>query len=228
MSMSVATEALSMVPAYIVPLPTMAPMVSFQYNPDEITISHEAEIGHSPQPNTTSGVGAKEYKGQHPRTIRLKLILDLFSIPPIPPDVNIAILKQCMAPDPLNLWGDGAMRVVFGWGTNVVLPMAHIKSMSVTYKRFLLGQAVRAEVDLSLEEAFAPLPGTNPSSGGLAPLRTHMVIDGDTLASISHREYGSPAKWRILAEANRIDDPMRLRTGTDLFVPDLSDAESMA
>jgi hypothetical protein len=228
MSLSAATGVTSMVPAYIAVLPAMFPMVLFPYNPDQITVAHAADFNHSPQPSQTSGVGNVEYKGSHPRSINLNIILDMFGIPPIPPDVNIDILKQCMQPDPLSLFPDGAPRVLFGWGTNIVLEQAHIKSMSVTYKRFLLGQAVRAEVALSLEEVPADLPGTNPTSGGLSPVRTHTIVEGDTLASVSYREYGTPTKWRILAEANGIDDPMRLRPGTELMVPDMTDAEALA
>jgi nucleoid-associated protein YgaU len=47
----------------------------------------------------------------------------------------------------------------------------------------------------------------------------HKVIAGDSLASIAFREYGDPAKWRPLAAANNIDDPIRLCVGTTLIVP---------
>ena len=45
------------------------------------------------------------------------------------------------------------------------------------------------------------------------------MVAGDSLASIAYREYGAPAYWRALAEANGIDDPLRLRPGTRLLVP---------
>jgi nucleoid-associated protein YgaU len=118
--------------------------------------------------------------------------------------------------------------VMFGWGTNIIMEEAVIKSMTVTYKRFLLGQAVRAEVNLTLEEVPLMLPGTNPTSGALASRRTHMLVEGDTLASIAFAEYGDATKWRALAEANDIDDPMRLAPGVELLVPDRHEVESLA
>ena len=42
------------------------------------------------------------------------------------------------------------------------------------------------------------------------------------------REYRDPNKWRALAEANNIDDPMRVKPGTVLIVPDRRDAESLS
>jgi len=33
------------------------------------------------------------------------------------------------------------------------------------------------------------------------------VKQGDTLAWIAGKEYGNPSEWRIIADANGIDDP---------------------
>jgi nucleoid-associated protein YgaU len=118
--------------------------------------------------------------------------------------------------------------VTFGWGTNIVMEEAYITSMSVTYTRFLLGNPVRADVQVSLEEVPLQLPATNPTSGGLTSRRTHTVVEGDTLASISFREYGAATKWRALAVANGLDDPMRLRPGTELLIPDPREAEALS
>jgi nucleoid-associated protein YgaU len=62
-------------------------------------------------------------------------------------------------------------------------------------------------------------PFTNPTSGGRAPTGSHRVVAGDTLASIAWEEYQDPAMWRHVAEANGIDDPLRLREGTMILVP---------
>ncbi|MGW7310516.1 peptidase M23, partial [Streptomyces sp. NPDC054835] len=32
-------------------------------------------------------------------------------------------------------------------------------------------------------------------------------------------EYGDATRWRVIAEANGIDDPMRLSPGTELLLP---------
>ena len=42
----------------------------------------------------------------------------------------------------------------------------------------------------------------------------HTVKDGDTLPSISYRAYGDATRWRLIAEANGVDNPLHLRRGT--------------
>ena len=41
------------------------------------------------------------------------------------------------------------------------------------------------------------------------------------LAVIAYAAYGDPTRWRLIAEANGIDDPLRLRRGTPLTIPRL-------
>lgn len=46
-----------------------------------------------------------------------------------------------------------------------------------------------------------------------------VVKRSQTLASIAMHEYGDSAKWRLIAQANRIDDPMKLHPGAVLILP---------
>lgn len=45
------------------------------------------------------------------------------------------------------------------------------------------------------------------------------MLSGDTLQALAWQEYGDPAAWRLIAEANGIDDPMRLALGRELLLP---------
>jgi Contractile injection system tube protein len=45
------------------------------------------------------------------------------------------------------------------------------------------------------------------------------VEQGDTLANMSAREYNDPQKWRVIADANGIEDPMEIEVGDSLRVP---------
>jgi hypothetical protein len=51
--------------------------------------------------------------------------------------------------------------------------------------------------------------------------KRRVVKQGDTLSWIAGKEYGDPSKWRIIADANRIDNPMDLTTGQQLLIPPL-------
>ena len=55
-------------------------------------------------------------------------------------------------------------------------------------------------------------------TGGLG---VHVVKDGDTLQSLAHQTYGDPNRWRLIAEANGVDNPLHLRRGTALNLPRL-------
>jgi nucleoid-associated protein YgaU len=53
-------------------------------------------------------------------------------------------------------------------------------------------------------------------------LTTRIVKRGDTLSGIAAAVYRDPSLWRIIAEANRLDDPRRLKIGRSLTIPKLS------
>ncbi len=54
-----------------------------------------------------------------------------------------------------------------------------------------------------------------------AETQTHVVQSGETLATISARYYGSPAKWELIFNANRdrLSSPNNVRVGTRLTIP---------
>ncbi len=224
--------AASMVSAYIQCLDPSLPFppIMFPYNPGDITINTVGNWTKRLQPATQGP--PPHWKGVTPPKVTVKLLLDAFSVPPIPPSVVIEQLKQMVLPTALSVGMGNAMApfVMFGWGPNIILDMAYISSLSVTYQRYLLGVPVRAEVTITLEAVPLPFPlgATNPTSGGLATRRTRTVVAGDTLASIAFQEYDDPNKWRALAEANKIDDPMRVKTGTVLTVPDRREADNLS
>ena len=64
---------------------------------------------------------------------------------------------------------------------------------------------------------------TNPTSGGVAGRESHRVTEGENLQTISQRTYGSPQYWRAVADANGIDDPLRIRPGDLVYLPSPQD-----
>lgn len=49
--------------------------------------------------------------------------------------------------------------------------------------------------------------------------KRRLVKQGDTLSWIAGKEYDDPAKWRMIADANGINDPLNLTPGTELLIP---------
>lgn len=46
-----------------------------------------------------------------------------------------------------------------------------------------------------------------------------IVKEGDTLWLIADKEYGNPAEWKLIAEANGIENPRYLKPGQELILP---------
>jgi nucleoid-associated protein YgaU len=88
---------------------------------------------------------------------------------------------------------------------------------------------MRADVKLDLKQADqastassgSAQKGTNPTTRAMAGHGVHTVQDGDSLPSIAYRAYGDATRWRAIAEANGIDNPLHVRRGTPLVVPRL-------
>jgi nucleoid-associated protein YgaU len=49
--------------------------------------------------------------------------------------------------------------------------------------------------------------------------RSYVVKKGDTLFSISRKFYKSPAHWKQIRDANKLDDPAKLKPGLTLTIP---------
>lgn len=111
-------------------------------------------------------------------------------------------------------------KVTFLWGSYISFE-AFAKSLTVQYTLFEPnGTPLRADVKLGLIQADAgPPAGQNPTTRADGALGTHLVRDGDTLASIAYDTYGDPTAWRLVAEANGIDDPFALPRGRALALP---------
>lgn len=78
------------------------------------------------------------------------------------------------------------------------------------------GEPVRATLNVTFLEFIEPQKDRRKTD---PELTTHVVKRGDTLSGIAARLYRNPALWRVIAEANRIDDPRRQPPGRVLTIP---------
>ena len=79
------------------------------------------------------------------------------------------------------------------------------------------GTPLRATIDVSFKELGQKQAEEARFSASFA--KHYVVRHGDTLSSVAGTEYGDPALWRPIAEANDIDDPLDLRPGEVLVIP---------
>jgi len=199
-----------------------APMgkIKFQFNPKELTISKSAKWERGSQKNNKKS-DVPQYGGPEPSKLSLEMFLDASATQDTSVVTTVEQLFTCCVPTDAShdAKKGNPPWVVFHWG-GLRSFTAYIKSVSVKYTMFSAGGTpIRAVATVNLEEMPGGQTGQNPTSGALSARSSHIVVSGDTLASIAWQEYGDPTLWRVIAEANEIDDPMRVRAGTELLLP---------
>jgi hypothetical protein len=205
------------------------PIIKALFNPTELSITKantwtvDAIKGTSfPKP---------KFGGGKPREMSVNLLLDE-SIP----NGGMSVKKMAdellkMMDVPSGTGGGNAKavppHVTFKWG-DVPSFKAACTSLTITFQLFKPnGTPIRADVKLALTQAEpastassnSPSRPTNPTTRSDGGLGVHVVRDGDSLQSIAHRSYGDPNRWRLIAEANGIDNPLHLRRGMALDLP---------
>lgn len=205
------------------------PLLRFTFNPTEYTVAKSAKWNR-PQTRAARSSTRPEFGGANPQTVQMEIFFDASE--DIVGDVtkDIMILLNWTKPTGLSVNRQQANPPLlrFIWGRNPALIdfTGFLKSVSAKYTLFTPdGTPVRATANISLEEAPSDLPfPTNPSSGSLAGLRSHVMLEGDSLQSVAQAEYGRAAMWRSLALFNSIDDPLRVAPGTSILVPSAAEA----
>lgn len=201
--------------------------LNLQFNPASLELRKTTEWRRTP--SRMAGESAlPEFVGSGPRELSLEVFLDATATHDNSVELAVEKLMKACVPTPASLGRKkpASPWVRFEWGTARTTSFDGVlSSLSVTYTLFDVdGKPLRATCALSIEEASVDPPGQNPTSGARTARSTHTVVAGDSLAMLAWREYGDPTAWRVIAEANGIDDPMVLVPGTELVVPGLRDA----
>lgn len=80
------------------------------------------------------------------------------------------------------------------------------------------GRPLRATLTVAFKEH---LPLTKAEREVDPESTSRIIRQGDSLSSIAAEVYRNPALWRVIAEANKIDDPRILTLGRRLSIPKL-------
>lgn len=112
--------------------------------------------------------------------------------------------------------------VLFLWGEYSSF-LSVVTNVEVSYTHFLgSGRPVRARATVSFVQASdtdgGKLPAQNPTSMTRAR-KTRIVRQGERLDTLAYQEYRQCARWRDIAEANGLDNPLDLRPGQILIIP---------
>ncbi|MFE0107219.1 LysM peptidoglycan-binding domain-containing protein [Streptomyces sp. NPDC059009] len=195
----------------------------FDFNPAQLTIGRRATWTVTPAASNRDGA-TPEFMGAEPREMSVEIFLDSSEKPSsesVMKKVD-ALLDCCAVTDksqkadqPSPPW------VRFQWGSfKTARFTAYVSSADASYTLFgTSGVPIRATCQLRLHEIPGDALGQNPTSGALTAQRVHRVVAGDSLQSLAWREYGDATVWRAIAEANGIDNPSVLTSGTELVLP---------
>ena len=196
------------------------------FNPETISIKKSNKWEGNSLPGRPSP--KLKFKGQESGTMNFELWFDTTATgEPVTNYTNQLLAQMEIDPDlpgtDPNTNNARPPSVVFHWGRLTSFP-AVINSADIKFTYFSsTGVPLRASVTLSLTQYAASRAFTrqNPTSGTPQPHRVHRIQPGETLDRISARYYGDSTRWRLIAHANGIEDPLAIRSGSLLTIPQL-------
>jgi len=107
--------------------------------------------------------------------------------------------------------------IQFSWGNFVFVGV--LQQADVRFNLFLpSGVPVRATVEVTIKQYYDGLQDTGMLQSANF-FKQYVVRPGDTLSGIAGELYDDPVKWRPIADANNIDNPLILEPGRVLIVP---------
>lgn len=193
--------------------------VSCMFNPFEYTVSKSNSYSEKSQ--NRSNTPQIEFKKAGAQTLKLSLLFDTYETGE---DVSRTTnsMWKFMEPKTEDSGNKKAPppEVAFEWG--VFRFVAVITKMSQKFTLFKSdGTPVRAKVDVTFTQHkdVNDYPNQNPTSGGGPVQRVWSVVRGDRLDNIAARVYGDANKWRAIADYNSITNPLALRPGQRLTIP---------
>ncbi|MGH2689964.1 MAG: LysM peptidoglycan-binding domain-containing protein [Actinomycetota bacterium] len=197
--------------------------IRFQFNPKEFQVAKKANWKSSPTKGNKNAP-PPEYTGPDAASMTLEMFLDASDQSAGDVSKDVQKLFDACAPTASSDSKNKPLPPLVRFGWDKVYFNGYMESVNAKYTLFRQdGKPIRALCSITLKEFPKDQAKQNPTSGSERAQRSVQVVAGDTLAGIAWREYGDPTRWRVIAEANGIDDPLRLLPATRLLVPSADD-----
>lgn len=204
---------------------------SFQvlFNPSSYSIKEQAMYSEVEAVEGAAGAGGKvQYKGQGARTLSVSLFFDTSEKTVLDGKGKKTVEQEAtdvseitnQFSDMLQVKGEihTPPFVEFKWGS--VQFRGVVDDLSTEYTMFTReGKPIRAKVNLSIRDTILK----SKKSPLESPDRTKalQVTADKSIWNIAEEEYKNPAMWKIICEANQIEDPLNIPPGTVLRIPAL-------
>lgn len=195
--------------------------VTCMFNPYEYTVSKSNSFNEKPKRD--ADVPAVEFVKAGPQTLQLNLTFDTYETDQDVSQETRKLWKLMMTKthkDSQRGKKSEPPQVAFEWGSFQFV--AYITSMTQKFTLFRKnGMPVRAQVNVTFTqytdvEDYKP---QNPTSGAGEHEQIWRITAGDRLDMIAAEIYGDATKWRLIADYNKIGNPLNLHAGARLRIP---------
>ena len=193
------------------------------FNPNEYSISKTNSWNE--KSTRKSNVPRLEFAGGGPTQLKVDLFYDTYELGGsarkyVTEIFELAQISNSGPGDPKP------PRCKFIWGGNFEFE-AVVTNVSARFTLFdNFGTPLRATVSLTLKECKdmeLKKEKQNPTTAATPGYKVWTVRPGDTIDGIAAAEYGDPTVWRVIADANNLDNPMDLRPGQFLTLEPLAE-----
>jgi nucleoid-associated protein YgaU len=198
------------------------------FNPERYTVSKSVQLAELAIPGLDSPV--VQYIHGQTEKISMELFFDTTDFGMVDPARDVRSLTAAVyqllkvdgnlhAPPRVQLaWGVAGQLTSYGAS---ISPWLVLESISEEFSLFSPGGVpLRAKLNVSFREAWTisqQLQVTPRHSSDRTTL--HRVVRGETLCQIAYQVYDDPTQWRLIADANTLDNPRLLTPGQVLVIP---------
>jgi len=215
-----------MAPSKLIILPLGGIPIEVMFNPNSYTITKG--VVWDPSTKTTAGSATSDVKANAPATsfgggqsrqLALELFFDTTESNALTRDVRLQTDQIVRLTRIERKNGRPPVCTVL-WGPQKTEDFPFVGTLSNLTQSFVLfdqiGRPLRATLNLTFNEFLNRGDDeriTDPQT------TTRIVRRGDSLASIAAEVYRNPAEWRVIANANGIENPFDLPAGSKLTLP---------
>jgi len=195
------------------------------FNPNELNLNRS--VVWSSQKAKGRDVPELQFSTGEPRTLTINLLFDTYDTPDLPKkDVRKQYTDKILHLTTVEEHGKDQHRPPvcrLNWGKFGRIFVGVLEKLDQKFTMFMEdGTPVRATVTCTFKEWRKNKEDQEIQQTHSADIAKMKILRrGDTLSSIAAEEYFDPAKWRPIALANGIDNPLRIATGSALIVPRL-------
>ncbi|MGI8667142.1 MAG: hypothetical protein ACR2N4_14135 [Jatrophihabitans sp.] len=199
--------------------------VQFSYPPEKFKLSTTAKSDPKPSTANTSEAGGAQTAPGQPQRVTSEVVAWGELALTVEPLYLIGQGKSVMADiRTLLKWTNSGKKLptlLFSIGSEAANTYrVTVKSVTINVERYdPSGDPIRANVSLTMLVLPAWLEATNPSSRGESGSSVRPLVDGESMCRVAELAYGHPRYWRQVAEANDLDDPLKVLPGRSIYLP---------